>query len=81
MQSLTWYLWRFQGMSSGEIVWRIKSAARDVADRYRFAIGFYPSLMDVFPVKNTDKTAYGFSVSDVRPGEWTSSGPMRNEVE
>lgn len=42
MQSLTWYLHRLRSMPPGEILWRLRAAARDLVDRPRFAFGWLP---------------------------------------
>ena len=47
MQSLTWYKKRLLTMSLDEILWRVKSLARDLIDRYRYDFQFFPSEADI----------------------------------
>ncbi len=46
MQSLQWYVERLKTMSPSEILWRVRSLARDTFDRYRIAAKHYPSMED-----------------------------------
>jgi hypothetical protein len=62
MQSLTWYTQRLRTMSSAEILWRLRSAARDFLDRYRLNFQMYPSPSDVCR-RAGSANSYGFEVS------------------
>ncbi len=65
MQSLSWYYRRLQSMSPGEIIWRLQSEARDVADRFRFPMGLYPKP----EIDCTEEEGVpGFRVSEVAAG-------------
>ena len=72
MQSLTWYFHRLQSMSTQELAWRARSALRDVADRYRFAQGRFPSVREALPHREETVLSPGFPVSDVEVGVWAS---------
>lgn len=79
MQTLSWYINRLQGMSAREVLWRTRSAARDVLDRYRIAAHNYPTA-DTFPGINTDKGFHpGFRVTDLEPGAWAAAGASEYE--
>ncbi len=79
MQTLTWYVQRLKTMSPGEIAWRVKSAVRDLGDRYRIAFGAYPSFNGNGVHADTGRIATGFRVSDVGLGAW--SGPHASDDE
>jgi hypothetical protein len=66
MQSFAWYVNRLRGMSPGEILWRVRSEARDVLDRYRFAAGWLPAAAQSLP----DDYQPAFRVSDMALGEF-----------
>src|SRR5262245_45939434 len=42
MQPLDWYVKRLTRMSPGEVAWRVRGALRNVTDRGRVALGWYP---------------------------------------
>lgn len=74
MQTLTWYVKRLKTMSPGEIAWRVKSALREVGDRYRFAVGAYPSFNGNGARSEVPGGCVpGFQVSDLESGEWNTS--------
>jgi hypothetical protein len=68
MQSFAWYVNRLRGMSPGEILWRVRSEARDVLDRYRFAAGWLPAAARSLPADYEP----AFRLSDVSLGEFAS---------
>ncbi len=68
MQSFAWYVNRLRGMSPGEILWRVRSEARDVLDRYRFAAGWRPAAARSIPLEYQP----AFRVADVTLGEFRS---------
>ncbi len=61
MQSLTWYTQRLRTMSPAEILWRLRSAARDFLDRYRLDFQMYPAPSDVCR-RAGSANSYGFEV-------------------
>lgn len=69
MQSFGWYVNRLRSMSPGEILWRVRSEARDRLDRYRFAAGWRPADLRTLP--SHYKPA--FRVGDVELGEFARS--------
>jgi hypothetical protein len=44
MQTVSWYVKRLQAMSADEIVWRARSAVRDLSDRCRIPLSLHPSV-------------------------------------
>ena len=70
MQSPSWYIHRLMSMSAGEIAWRVRSSARDLVDRPRFALGLVPSEKSSGA---TTEFSPAFRLSDVAIGAWTSS--------
>lgn len=48
MQNLAWYMNRLRSMSAGEILWRVKSLARDKNDQRRIQQGRIPDI-DIHP--------------------------------
>jgi hypothetical protein len=79
MQSLKWYLKRFQSMSPNEIIWRLQSKIRDNIDRLRFPLGLYPALKDAIPIKSKSGMESKFRVSDIEIGEWASAKEESDE--
>ena len=77
MQSLFWYLSRLKSMSFEEVLQRVLSRFRDETDRYRIALRLYPSTKIEDPLD----TQFGFRVSDIEVGEWTSRGANDQEIE
>ncbi len=58
-------------MSPGEVLWRINSLLSDSFDRLRFPLGFYPGpAVGKRDTVGGDPWCNGFSVSDLRSGEW-----------
>ena len=79
MQPLIWYFQRLKTMSPSELVWRFRSELRDVIDWIRFPLGLYPSFKtDVVCLTDTE-FAPGFSVSDMKLGEWASEDASEDE--
>jgi hypothetical protein len=52
MQKLAWYYRRLTGMSASEILWRLWSALRDVADALRVLRGFSPGRNLTFDARS-----------------------------
>jgi Heparinase II/III-like protein/Heparinase II/III N-terminus len=80
MPSLSWYLRRLRGMSPAEIGWRLRSTLRDVVDRPRLALGLYPAFPPAPSTNGGAEPPSGFSVSDLRLGEWASVAPCAPEA-
>jgi hypothetical protein len=72
-----WYLSRLKSMSFEEVLQRVLSRFRDETDRYRIALGLYPSIKIEDPLG----TQPGFRVSDIEVGEWTSASAGNQEIE
>ena len=83
MQTLQWYIQRLRGMSLPELLWRIRSTARDALDRPRFALGLYPSISTSLSSNGTSNGTREllprFRVTEALPGAWTS--PQRKDDE
>jgi hypothetical protein len=77
MQSPTWYFRRLRSMSPAEVAWRVKTAVRDAADRYRVASGRFG------PARTPDPQAQGTHVTftDAAPGAWSAVTPGSREAE
>lgn len=73
MQSLAWYVRRLQGMSPSEIAWRLRSAMRDVTDKYRFALGLIPS-------PSISISEAPFRVSEMPLAAWMSSDTQDDQI-
>lgn len=67
MQSLNWYLRRFQAMSLREIVWRTSSAARDACDRYRLTDRSRRAARDAATALGNGTLLYPMISADARP--------------
>lgn len=69
MQSLNWYYRRLRSMSSAELLWRLRSALRDVFDIIRIPIGLLPGPTHE---KSTQPDEYspGFRTSPVERDTW-----------
>jgi hypothetical protein len=78
MQSIGWYVSRLRSMSPAEIAWRVRSLARDQADRVRISAGWLPSEATIVNGGGTLLPA-ALRLSDVEPGEWSRLGPDRPE--
>lgn len=69
MQKISWYIRRLRSMAPSEIVWRLKSASRDVFDRYRIPAGCYPSLTDAFNTQPENEFSPPFTLFPLNPGD------------
>jgi len=69
MQSIGWYVSRLRSMSAAEIAWRVRSLARDQADRVRITAGWLPgkALIDT----QAGLVPAALRLTDVEPGEWS----------
>lgn len=81
MQTLTWYVQRLKTMSPGEVAWRVKSAVRDVGDRYRVAFGVLPSFNGSGYPNAGQRFIPGFRVADVERGAWSAPSASAEERE
>jgi hypothetical protein len=73
MQSIGWYVNRLRTMSSDEVRWRLRDAARDLGDRWRFSTGRFPQSHDV---GHADPSASPpFRVSALPVGAWQGDLP------
>jgi hypothetical protein len=79
MQSIGWYVSRLRSMSPAEIAWRVRSLARDQADRLRISAGWLPSEASVIDNRGS-LLPPALRLSDVEPGEWTRLSSERPEA-
>ena len=67
MQTVSWYVKRLQAMSADEIVWRARSAVRDLSDRCRIPLNLHPSVkLRIAQARGSD----AHQLCLVAPGAW-----------
>ena len=81
MQSLKWYAHRLRVMSSGEVVWRMRSAMRDATDRYCLILGRYQNRTGAESESMAVLGPPGFRVCDLAVGGWVHAGPDQPEYQ
>lgn len=80
MQPLSWYRYRLQAMSAGELTWRLGAALRDRLDAVRIVVGALPSPRLVDDEVERLSTPAAPELCDVARGGWQTPGGSAEEA-